>query len=144
MHPSGDFDQLKLILSIWAGLGPIIGLVVGHYLKSSWEDKRWTLDARKAEFRELVSALSNVGVLMCSPVEDKITLGPKWLEAEQNALRTIIDRIYIYKEVRELKVYERFLEARNEAGNARQAKSVADQLDRLIADLVAIAQTSRN
>jgi len=104
------------VLSIWAGVGPLAGLLLGHLLLRSWQREQWILDSRKAEFRELLSALSDTVVhLMMSEPALKAGRGEKefaeFVAAQKVAMRVLADRIYIARDLRELNTTDRFLEA---------------------------------
>jgi len=51
--------HITLILAIWAPIGPLVGIVAGHYLTRSWQREQWLLDQRKNEIRELIAALDD-------------------------------------------------------------------------------------
>lgn len=45
-------------VTAWSGVGPLVGVVIGAWLSRSWQRKQWELDGKKAEYRELLSTLS--------------------------------------------------------------------------------------
>jgi hypothetical protein len=50
--------NLTAVLAVWAAIGPMTGIVLGHFLTRSLEEKRWHLDNRTQEYRELLSSLA--------------------------------------------------------------------------------------
>ena len=52
--------SLIVFFAIWAAVGPLVGIAVGHYLVRSWERRRWLADNRKEEFKQVLVALNNV------------------------------------------------------------------------------------
>lgn len=42
----------------WSGIGPLLGVCIGAWLSRSWQRKQWELESKKAEYRELISCLS--------------------------------------------------------------------------------------
>lgn len=48
----------QTLYAVWAALGPLIGVIVGGLLTAWWQRRQWILDNKKAEYRELLDALS--------------------------------------------------------------------------------------
>ncbi len=98
-HPT-----VTLTLAIWAGVGPMAGIVIGHFMSRSIERERWLRDARKEEYRELLSELGNLLVALT-----KVSPGfYQYVEAQADAIRVLKDRLYIAPELREHKIESRF------------------------------------
>jgi len=55
---------LTLALAIWAALGPVIGILIAHYLLRSWQRRQWLADNRKEEYRKLLAALNRVNMAL--------------------------------------------------------------------------------
>ena len=53
-----SLDQGSVTL-IAAGFG-VSGVLLGHYLTRSWQREQWRLDRRREEYRELITALSDL------------------------------------------------------------------------------------
>lgn len=110
-HPN-----LTIFLSVWAAIGPLIGILIGQFIARSFQRRQWILDCRKAEFRELISALSDtiVHLMMFTPVLEA-GHGEKefaeFLASEKVAMRVLSDRIYIARDIKELNTTDRFLSA---------------------------------
>jgi hypothetical protein len=102
-------------LIAWGAVGPFVGILVGHVLTRSWQQKQWMLDRCKEEWRELLTTLTCSFVTTCKlngPMraldgDDMRALD----EAQTVAQTTIRDRIFIAKEVKELKIYETWVTA---------------------------------
>jgi hypothetical protein len=128
---------LTLVLSIWAGVGPLVGLLVGHYLIRSWQREQWLLDSRKQEFRELLSAITSAHVehISCTTFRDASSYDLKvWKEAEKRAFQVIADRIYIAEDVEQLRIKHRF-------GNMTDDDSqFHSELRQLTLDIVEVAK----
>jgi len=52
-------------LIVWGAIGPFVGILVGHVLTRSWQQKQWMLDRRKEEWRELLTTLARSFVTIC-------------------------------------------------------------------------------
>lgn len=104
-----------LALVLWGVIAPLVGILVGHYLSRSWQQKQWMQDRRKEEWRELLSVLTRSfvtiskysGPMMVLDGDDMRTVD----EAQTVAQTTIRDRIFIAKEVKELRIYEIWVKA---------------------------------
>jgi hypothetical protein len=55
---------VTVLVYIWAPIGPIVGILIGHVLLTSWERKRWLADNRKDEYRRVLIALNKLNILM--------------------------------------------------------------------------------
>jgi hypothetical protein len=86
--------------------------MVGHYLIRSWQTRQWILDARKIEFRELLSALSTMSKeLLAFTATRQFYRGTEWdrlIEAQKSAFAIIMDRIYIAEDIKNLGWGEKF------------------------------------
>jgi hypothetical protein len=95
----------------WSGLGPLLGVGIGAWLTRAWQRKQWELDSKKAEYRELISTLS----------QNIHAIATTHLDAERNAteeqkrsimdgylagMNSIEDRIFIDKKIRAAKIGE--------------------------------------
>lgn len=95
-------QKLTIALGIWAAIGPLLGIFVGHFLTRSWQREQARLDNIKAEYRELLTALADAYTIF-------IRLGPRdeevaqqcnaFDEARAASLRVMHDRIYIAERV---------------------------------------------
>jgi hypothetical protein len=140
MQVTDPYPVLTLALSIWAGIGPLVGLLAGHYLLRSWQREQWLLDSRKQEFRELITALTDtiVHLMMFTPAYEVGKGAEEFDElkaAQKIAMRVLADRIYIAEDLRELNAAERFFEA---IQGARQSNLTerSPKLAALIGELV--------
>ena len=98
----------------WSGIGPLIGVLIGAWLTRSWQRKQWALENKKAEWRELISTLSESfrcivknwphGVITAVSRED----ARETLEAEVAGQRIIEDRIFIDTQLRERQIHDRW------------------------------------
>lgn len=103
-----SLDQGSVTL-IAAGFG-IGGVLLGHYLTRSWQREQWRLDRRREEYRELITALSDVFTNMQRSAmymgnQDRAL---KLEVIKANAYRVIRDRILIAEELRDANILQRW------------------------------------
>jgi len=55
---------VTMFLTIWAPVGPLLGILVGHLLVRSWERKRWLADNRKEEYRRVLAGLNRLNMVL--------------------------------------------------------------------------------
>jgi len=55
---------VTVFLTVWAAVGPLLGIVVGHYLTSSWQRRQWLADNRKDEYRKLLAGLNRLNMVL--------------------------------------------------------------------------------
>lgn len=104
-----------LALVLWGVIAPLLGILVGHYLTRSWQQKQWMLDRRKEEWRELLTTLTHSFVTICKLTGPMMVLDRGDMraldEARTVAQTTIRDRVFISKEVKDLNIYETWVKA---------------------------------
>jgi hypothetical protein len=103
---------LTLSFAVWAAVGPLVGLLVGHFLTRSWQKKQWLLDNEKQEYRELLDALSGAYLSLAKTElvrgTDRVRSTPETSEAEDAAYRLLNDRIFIASKLKEENVFEQW------------------------------------
>src|ERR1700691_1251014 len=101
----------------WNGIGPLVGVFVGAWLSRSWQRKQSVLDSKKAEYRELISCLSqSMHSIMnnsgSSVAGGRLTSGEELRDidwAESRGYNIISDRVFIADVMTREKVRERWL-----------------------------------
>jgi hypothetical protein len=106
-----SLDQGSVTL-IAAGFG-VGGVLLGHYLTRSWQREQWRLDRREEEYRQLITALSDVFTSMqrCTIYMGNQDRALKLEIIKANAYRVIRDRILIAEELRDANILERWARA---------------------------------
>jgi hypothetical protein len=101
----------SITLGIWAAVGPLVGIALGHFLTRSWQHKQWLLDRRKEEWRELLTALADSLRSSLKIYPARALSGDEEREivnAHADAFRVIRDRIYIAADVKLLDLENRW------------------------------------
>ena len=110
-----DLPHVTLYLALWGAIGPLAGILVGHYLTRSWQQQQWKMDRRKEEFRELLTSLSEsiaAEMRIDRHKEVPTSKNMKVLEELQSqCFRVIHDRIFIAADVARLNISERWIDA---------------------------------
>ena len=95
--------------------GTLIGILIGHFLGRNWDRKKWLLDRRHEEFKELQTAVAAAFVTCGDPryhmrelsIDDLLTMN----QASWNCLMTIQNRIYIAKQIKPLNLDLKWIDA---------------------------------
>jgi hypothetical protein len=53
-----------VLINVWALLGPSLGIFIGAYLTRRWQRQQWIADNKKQEFKDLLSAMTQVNTLL--------------------------------------------------------------------------------
>jgi hypothetical protein len=104
----------KVLAGVWAGVGPLIGVLVGAYIANRNQRKQWIADSKKHEYQELITAMTRAFNAMLNRSAPMVAYGPEeqraFAAAEDEALITISDRIFIWEELDKLKILQRWQE----------------------------------
>lgn len=103
----------------WSVIGPLVGVLIGAWLARSWQRKQWVLDGKKAEYRELLSILSESYHCMAKYWNDFTPMvggiGHPFTERRERSLaagtaghRVIEDRVFIDKQMREADILQKW------------------------------------
>lgn len=104
---------MHLFLNFWAICGPIIGILLGSSLSTKNERRRWMMDNKRAEYRTLLTTISDCG----SQFILSYGMGRTLLEAHQRRLLSdsarrladvVTNRLFIADEVHKLDISKRF------------------------------------
>src|ERR1700693_967274 len=99
---------VTIILAVWAVVGPLVGIYLGHRLLRSQHRRQWLAENRIQEWREIITTLHKSLILITqfdagrnlSTIEEKVAAMPAVLDARAFALSVLSNRIFIAKEVR--------------------------------------------
>jgi hypothetical protein len=132
-------STIALIVACVGIFGTVIGIVIGHFLARDWEQKKWLLDRRNEEFKELMTVIATA-YAKCGDwrhhykptVEGLVEMN----EASTNCLVTIQNRIYITEDVRPLKLDYLWLNAfdslTKEANPEKYGATVRKMMDSIV------------
>jgi hypothetical protein len=128
-----------VILGIWAAVGPLVGIYVGHRLLRSHQRRQWLADNRIQEWREVITTLNKSLIMITrfdavrdlSTVEEKEAAMPAVLDARAAALSVLNNRIFIAKEVRHHKMFDRWRKAVDEFDRDHDAEKFGTMLGEL-------------
>jgi hypothetical protein len=140
MTPEHSFTLIVSSVGIAGSLG---GIFVGNFLSKSSQRRNWILDCRKQEFRELVSALSKATIEQVTFTTSLQSPTPQsmapWMDTFKIALHTVLDRIYIAKEMKELNVMTRFLEYASALRENKDLEPAHANFEALLREIVMVA-----
>ena len=128
-----------IALSIWATVGPLAGVMIGHFLTRSWQRKQWLLDRRKEEWRELLTALAEVlrpSLQIYPPRELSADERREIENAQANSFRVINDRIFIATDVKALDLHNRWSAAIQHHSETLDATKLGKTYDALRLEIV--------
>src|SRR6266852_7571234 len=105
------------VLTVWAALGPLLGVRYGQHLAHRYQRERWIADSKKKEFKELFGVLDGVFAFYVRErlmPSDKKAPQSEYLDLNHKATWCIRDRLFIVKEMEEHKVLDRWRTLMNE------------------------------
>jgi hypothetical protein len=128
-----------IALGIWAAVGPLAGVALGHFLTRSWQHKQWLLDQRKEEWRELLTALAESLRASLKIYPARSLSGDEEREivnAQADSFRVIRDRIYIAIDVKELDLENRWSAAVQHHSQTLDARALGRAYDAIRLEIV--------
>ncbi|HLY40456.1 MAG TPA: hypothetical protein VKR52_04540 [Terracidiphilus sp.] len=138
-----DLTKLNIYLAIWGAIGPLAGILVGHWLSRSWQREQWELDCRKEEFKELIFAIGSATIELMMYIHSQGSRLPQpeslYLDAHRIAAKTIISRIYIVSEIKKLDLADRYLTIGDEIRESGASSEALSKMNGLIDEVVAVA-----
>lgn len=115
MQTIDPHPHLTVFFAIWAAVGPLTGILIGHLLTRSWQRKQWLLDNKKGEYRELLAILTRAyGTILRlqAPGRPRDADDERELsEAHLVALSVIRDRLFISRAPTLMRVLKLWQEA---------------------------------
>src|SRR5437588_521888 len=116
------FVWSTIILTIWAAVGPLVGVRYGQELAKRWQREHWTNDNAKQECRELLStithtfsvvlryhAMSTSGLPLVGP-HDAVEMRER-NQVEQDSLEIFYRMLFISDELNKRKIRNRWINA---------------------------------
>src|SRR4249920_2709756 len=102
MHEEPLFPLwLTLFFTIWAAAGPLVGILIGHYLTRSWQRTQWIADNQKEEYRRLLTALHRLNLLIA---DGKPLMGQDVNQAVDEVTEAVNTSLFIYDFLEESKL----------------------------------------
>jgi hypothetical protein len=135
------------IRGIWTAIGPLLGVLVGALLARSWDKKKWMNDNRKAEFRELITALTNAATAL---MMQQTHLNEHRLQTDEEeharqthleAWKVIKTRIFIAHDVKEMKLFDRWGESIKAMRATKKVHPFEDSFEKLKDEIVERAKS---
>ena len=133
------FVWSTIILGIWAALGPLVGVRYGHVLAKRLQKEHWTTDNKKQEFREVLSAITEAFSTIVRYGSIGAGSGPEEQRARDRAESTsfaiLRDRLFIARELEELRAIHRWSEATRDFDDQRDITQFTQRFAKLTSDI---------
>jgi len=109
-------SRFQSFLSVWAIVGPLVGILLGSWLTTRNQRRQWLLDNKRSEYRELLTTIADAGSKLLvfwgrNPVvasgEEQFMIG----ETARQSVDVIYNRLFIADEVKRLDVLKRWEDA---------------------------------
>jgi hypothetical protein len=114
-----DFTWATVILAVWAAVGPLVGIYIGHRLLQDQHRRQWLADNKINEWREVITTLQRSLTTIVAydatthlmTLEEKKAAMPSVLSARRDALEVLGNRLFIAKEVRHHLMFDKWHQA---------------------------------
>jgi hypothetical protein len=126
--------------------GTLGGICVGHFLTRSWQREQWLLDCSKDEFRELIASLTSAAIAIVIYKEARDAKSDRAkecllavLDTQHSVYRVVASRIYIARDLKDLKVMDRYVAISQELRESMDGHDPSDRMSQLVNDIVEAA-----
>lgn len=135
--------SLTTMLALWAAIGPLLGIILGHVLSRSSQQRQWQQDNRKQEYRELLDALSaaysEMVEYMYGDFHDSKELFIKHKKVRMETFRILQNRIWIAKELKAANIEQEWGITCRKFDHDKDAFKFRENFDALVEKLVNLA-----
>jgi hypothetical protein len=135
---------IPLIVAFVGISGTVVGIVIGHFLARDWDRRKWLLDRRNEEFRELMTVIATAYLKCGDPryhfLEPTVESLMEMNAASTNCLVTIQNRIYIAEHIKHLKLDYMWLNAFDSLVKEKNPEKYGATVRKMMDSIVAIAQ----
>lgn len=135
---------MTTFLSIWAAVGPLIGVLLGGYLTMRVQRNHWKLDNKKEEYRELIGTLTQSFNVIMDFHAPMVGHGPEEQRAAHGAhlkaLAVLGDRLFIADEIKRLDLRNRWNKVAHEIEAGGHSQAFARGVVEIMDDITASAK----
>lgn len=118
--------------------------ILQNRLTSKREEQRWIANNRKEEYRELLKALTHTATFLMEYVGTSAGKEPeyqkRYTQVYGDGIRVISDRIFIADEIKNIEVYDRWVDAVERLNKTNDLGAFSDRFERLRDDIVKSAR----
>ena len=117
---------VTVFLTLWAAVGPIAGVLIGHYLLRGAQRRQWVSDNRLKEWRELIEVLISAFAIILRVRAIDVKGEQNRRELHENGLRAIeviSNRVFIHDDVERIRLLDQWNNATHTflvEGNSRE------------------------
>jgi len=137
-------STIPLIVACVGISGTVVGIAIGHFLARDWDRRKWLLDRRNEEFKELMTviaaAYAKCGDARYHVHEPTVENLMEMNAASTNCLVTIQNRIYIAEHIKHLKLGNMWLDAFDALVKEKNPEKYGATVRKMMDSVVAIAQ----
>jgi hypothetical protein len=116
-----------------------VGIRYGHELSKRLQSEHWVRDNEKQEYREVLGVLTSSFATIVRCGSAAVVIGAEEMrarnQAEQAALETLRDRLFIADKLKEINAFDRWLEATRDFDNDKEEKKFALRFGNIIFDI---------
>lgn len=132
--------HLQSFLSVWAVVGPFVGILLGSWLTTKNQHRHWLLDNKRSEYRELLTTIADSGskLLVFWGTDPVVTSGEEQFmigETARQSVDVIYNRLFIADEVKTLNVLKRWEDTIDLLRRSRNIDAFGKSMDQIMDDI---------
>jgi hypothetical protein len=130
----------SVIRNAWPVLGPLVGIWIGAYLTTRNQKRQWILDHKRAEYRELLTAIGDVGskLVLYYGTNPFVANSDEQLaiwEATRTTVDVIYNRLFIAQQIEKLLIQSRWENAVSLVRKNRDVRLFGHIMDGIMNDI---------
>jgi hypothetical protein len=112
------FVWATIFLTVWAAIGPLVGIRYGQELAKRWQREHWIAEHKRREFGEILSAFLDVGNFLSLHYSKPILQGPH-IEIADRLSTTVSSRMFISDFIKESGITADYIKAIEKLGTTK-------------------------
>jgi hypothetical protein len=134
------YVRLQTLLNIWAVIGSPAGVLLGSWLATRNQRRRWLLDNKRVEYRELLTTIADAGgkSVVFYGTEPVVASGEHQFligETARTSVDVIYNRLFISEEVEKLNIQKRWEESISALQKSYNVNAFGESLDGIMRDI---------
>lgn len=124
----------------WTAIGPLLGVLVGAYISSRNQKRQWGLDNKRAEYRELLTTLTECGSELMSFPTGELADRRRIDEIARLSVNVIYNRLFVADMVISTNLMKRWRDCISDLRTSKNINAFRTEFDSIMNDIRSVAK----